>query len=104
MVLLNLMVRKLKDLKALSEGCLGSLRLTKVVYDSLIWICLLHIAIIEVHYGVPILKCLSPHFVSEYDFLLSVLINALHFAVLADNLVSHSGVLLVIIMVLLWEL
>lgn len=75
-----------------------------MVYNSLIWISLLHIAIIEVHYSVPILKSLSPHFVGEYDFLLSVLINALHLAVLPDNLVSHSRILLILIMVLLREL
>ena len=104
MVLLNLVVRKLEDLKAVSEGCLGSLRLTEVVHDSLIRICLLHIAIVEVHYSVPVLKSLPPDFVGEYDFFLSILINALHLAVLPDNLVRHSGVLFILIMVLLREL
>lgn len=103
-VFLDLRIRELEDLEAVRVSCLRGLGLGKIVYDLLVWIGLLDIVVIEIDDRVPVGERLSAHAVAEDDLFLAVEVRSLHFSVVADDLVLHLRILLLLVVILVREL
>lgn len=102
-MLLNLSIRKLKDLKPIRESALGSFGLCKIVDYLLIWVGLLNVVIIEIDDCVTIWESLSLDPIVEYNFFLAIFIYALDLSISSDMLLNHFHVAGVSIMVFFGE-
>ena len=90
---LNLLILKLKHLKSIGVSSLGCFSLCKVVYNSLVRVCLFNIFICKVNYQVSIWIGLPPDTVCEHDLFLAWLVDTLNFTIMAHYLVYNFLVL-----------
>lgn len=99
-VLFDLVVCKFENLETISEGSLSCPCLSKVVYNSLIRVCLLDVIVIEVHNGVAIWEYLTFDSIVEDDFFLSVFVDSLNLTIISNNLFDdlHISRCLVVIL------
>ena len=81
---------------------MGRLCSAEVVHDPLVWVSLLDVSIFEIYNCVAVKECLSAYSVGEDDFLLTVEIHSLNFAICARILGFGSDIGVVIVVVLLW--
>lgn len=103
-VLLNLGVRELEDLQAVGVGRLRRLCLSKVVNNLLVRIRLLDVIIVEINNSVAIGEGFSADAIAENDLLLAIDVCPLHLTVVANDLVLHLRVRLLLVVVMMREL
>lgn len=65
---------------------------------------MLDIVVIEIDDRVPVGERLSAHAVAEDDLFLAVEVRSLHLSVVADDLVLHLRILLLLVVILVREL
>lgn len=102
-MLLDLTVRELEHLQAISVGRLSCPRLGEVVNNLAIWVRLLDVIIVEVDDGVSISESFSANAVAKDDFFLAVGVCALNLAVVANDALDSLLVLIILAMVLVEE-
>lgn len=83
--------------------CLCRLSLSKIVNNLLVWIRLLNIVIVKINNCVAIWESLSAHSIAKDYFLLAIEVGALHFTIVADDLVLYLSVWLLLVVVLMRE-
>jgi len=91
-VFLNLVVSELEDLQTINESSLSGLSIGEVVNNSLVWIGLLNVTVVEVNDSVAIWEHFSLDAIIEDNFLLSIFVDPLDFTIVAYDLLYHFHV------------